>query len=56
MNLYGNTDAALLMGLIFGSCVGYVLGHARGFRIGKREGIVRGKIMARNKVTTRESV
>ena len=56
MNLYGNTDAALLIGLIFGSSVGFIIGHARGFRIGKREGIVRGRIMGRSKVGSRESI
>ena len=56
MNLYGNTDAALLIGLIFGSSVGFVFGHARGFKIGKREGIVRGKIMARSKADNHASI
>ena len=56
MSLYGNTDAALMIGTIFGATLGFVFGHARGFKIGKREGIVRGKIMARSKVDNRESV
>ena len=56
MSLYANTDAALLIGTVLGASLGYIFGHARGFKIGKREGIVRGKIMARNKVDNRESV
>jgi hypothetical protein len=32
------------------------MGHARGYKIGKREGIVRGRIMARKPVNTNESI
>ena len=56
MDLYGNTDAALLIGTIFGASLGFIFGHARGFKIGKREGIVRGKIMARSKADNHASI
>lgn len=54
--MYENMDIPLLLVMAFGTFIGFVIGHARGYKIGKREGIVRGRIMARNQVNSNESI
>jgi hypothetical protein len=54
--MYENMDIPLILMLSFGTCIGFVMGHARGYKIGRREGVVRGRILARREVNQHESI
>lgn len=54
--MYDNMDIPIMVVMALGTFIGFIMGHARGYKIGKREGIVRGRIMARKPVNTNESI